>query len=132
LHSITNDTTNADFRAVGPIGLSLINDCVFSQDDIIFNVYIYNGIILGSSDKQLRGITNKLQNFKLSIEDEGHLVDYVGVNIKKLKDSVIELLQQALINSIIADVALGNSNSRPFQPRLARSYMLTWTSLLSC
>ncbi len=61
------------------------------------------------SDKQLRGIINKLQNPKLSIEDQGHPVGYVGVNIKKLKDGVIELSQRALIDSIIADVALGNS-----------------------
>jgi hypothetical protein len=34
---------------------------------------------------------------------------YVGVSIKKLKNGVIELTQQALIDSIISDVALGNS-----------------------
>ncbi len=60
-------------------------------------------------DAQLRDIINELRNLKLSIEDEGHPADYVGVSIKKLKDSVIELTQQALIDSIIADVALGNS-----------------------
>jgi hypothetical protein len=60
-------------------------------------------------DQQLRNIINKLRNLKLSIEDQGHLADYVGVSIKKLKNSVIELTQQALIDSIISDVALGDS-----------------------
>jgi hypothetical protein len=45
----------------------------------------------------------------LSIEDQGHPADYVGVSIKKLKNGVIELTQRALIDSIISDVALGDS-----------------------
>jgi hypothetical protein len=72
---------------------SLIDNCVFYQDGLIFIVYNNNGNFLGSSDKQLLGIINKLRNLKLSIEDQGHPADYVRVNIKKLKDGVIELLQ---------------------------------------
>ncbi len=45
----------------------------------------------------------------MSIEDQGHPADYVGVSIKKLKNGIIELTQQALIDSIISNVALGNS-----------------------
>jgi hypothetical protein len=88
---------------------SLIHNCVFYQDDVIFIVYIDNGIFLGSSDAQLHDIINKLRNPKLSIEDQGHPTDFVGVSIKKLKDGIIGLTQRALIESIIADVALGNS-----------------------
>jgi hypothetical protein len=36
---------------------SLINNCKFYQDDIIFIVYVDNGIILGSSDELLHGIS---------------------------------------------------------------------------
>ncbi len=32
---------------------SLIDNCVFYWDDIIFIVYVDNGVFLGSSDKQL-------------------------------------------------------------------------------
>jgi hypothetical protein len=88
---------------------SLIDDCVFYRDDIIFIVYVDDGIFLGPSDQQLHDIINKLRNLKLSIEDQGHPADYVGVSIKKLKDGVIELTQQALIDSIISDVALNDS-----------------------
>jgi hypothetical protein len=88
---------------------SLIDDCIFYWNDLIFIVYVDDGIFLGSSDEQLRGIINKLWNLKLSIEDQGNPADYVGVNVKKLKDSIIELSEQALINSIIADLALVDS-----------------------
>jgi hypothetical protein len=49
---------------------SLIDNCVFYRDDVIFIVYVGNGIFLGPSDQQLRDIINKLRNLKLSIEDQ--------------------------------------------------------------
>jgi hypothetical protein len=88
---------------------SLIDDCIFYWDNVIFIVYVDDGIFLGPLDQQLRDIINKLRNLKLSIEDQGHPTDYVGVNIKKLKNGVIELTQRALIDSIISNVALGDS-----------------------
>jgi hypothetical protein len=88
---------------------SLIDDCVFYRDNVIFIVYVDDGIFLGPSDQQLRDIINELRNLKLSIEDQGHPADYVGVSIKKLKNGVIELTQRALIDSIISDVALSDS-----------------------
>jgi hypothetical protein len=85
---------------------SLIDDCIFYRDDIIFIIYAGNRIFLGSSDQQLRDIINELCNLKLSIEDQGHPADYVRVSIKKLKNGIIELTQQALIDSIISDVVV--------------------------
>jgi hypothetical protein len=99
---------------------SIIDDCVFYRDDLIFIVYVDNGIFLGSSDEQLRSIINKLQNLKLSIEDQGHPADYVGVDIKKLKDGIIELSQRALIDSISADVALGNSKVKAVPAKISK------------
>ncbi len=65
---------------------SLIDDCVFYWDNVVFIVYVDDGIFLGPSDQQLRDIINKLRNLKLSIEDQGHPTDYVGVSIMKLKN----------------------------------------------
>ncbi len=70
-------------------------------------VYVDNGIFLGSNDSQLQEeeVIKEIQNLGLNIEDQGHPVDYVGVNnIKKLKDGSYEFTQQALIDSIIGDV----------------------------
>ncbi len=100
---------------------SLIDNCVFHWDDIIFIVYVNNGIFLGSSDEQLINIINKLQNLKLTIEDQGHPADYIGVNIKKLKDGIIELPQQALINSIIAEVSLGDSKVKAVPAKVSKN-----------
>jgi hypothetical protein len=88
---------------------SLIDNCVFYRDDVIFIVYVDDGIFLGPTDQQLCDIINEIRNLRLSIEDKGHPADHVGVSIKKLKNGIIELTQRALINSIISDVVLNAS-----------------------
>jgi hypothetical protein len=77
------------------IGLttSLIDDCIFFRGDIIFMVYMDDGIFLGSNDSQLQEVIKEIQNLGLNIEDQGHPADYVGVNIKKLKDGSYEFTQ---------------------------------------
>ncbi len=71
---------------------------------------------------RLRDIINKLCNLKLSIEDQGHLADYVEVSIKKLKNGVIELTQRALIliDSIISEVALNSSKVKAVSAKVSK------------
>jgi hypothetical protein len=63
---------------------------------------------LGSSDEQLSGIINEMRNLELDIEDQGHPADYIGVNIKRIKDGSNKLSQRALINTIIQDADLND------------------------
>jgi hypothetical protein len=64
---------------------SLIDDCVFYRDEVIFIVYINDGIFLGPSNQQLHDIVNELRNLKLSIEDQGHPADYVELVSRNLR-----------------------------------------------
>jgi hypothetical protein len=64
---------------------SLIADSVYFCNDIIFMVYVDDGIFLGSNDLQLQDVIKEIQDLGLNIEDQDHPADYVGVNIKKLK-----------------------------------------------
>jgi hypothetical protein len=77
------------------IGLttSLIDDYMFFHDDIIFMVYVDDGIFLGSNGLQLQGVIKEIQDLGHNIEDQGHPTDYVGVNIKKLKNGSYEFTQ---------------------------------------
>jgi hypothetical protein len=43
-----------------------------------------NIICLGSNDVQLHDVIKEIQDLGLNIEDQGHLADYIGVNIEKL------------------------------------------------
>jgi hypothetical protein len=59
---------------------SLIDDCVFFRDDVIFMVYVDNGIFIGPDDEQLKSIIKEMQDLGLNIEDQGHPADYVLMN----------------------------------------------------
>jgi hypothetical protein len=64
--------------------MSLMDDCIFFHDDILFMVYVHNGNFLCSrKDSKLQEVIKEIRKLDLNIEDQDHLVDYVGVNIKK-------------------------------------------------
>ena len=98
---------------------SLINDCVFYRDDIIFMVYVDDGIFLGKNDEQLKIVIREIQGIGLDIEDQGHPADYVGVNIKRLKDGSYEFTQRALIDAIIANANLTDAKVKPVPAKVS-------------
>ncbi|KAL7483237.1 hypothetical protein ACHAW6_008887 [Cyclotella cf. meneghiniana] len=85
---------------------SQIDECVFYRDDVIFIVYVDDGIFLWSSNDQLSHILRESSDLDLQSKDQGHPADYVGVNIKRLPDGSYLFSEQTLIDSIIADVGL--------------------------
>eukprot|EP00804_Cyclotella_cryptica_P006045 CCRYP_000281-RA/>CCRYP_000281-RA protein AED:0.43 eAED:0.50 QI:0/-1/0/1/-1/1/1/0/92 len=58
-------------------------------------------------------IIKKLCNSGLNIKDQGHPADYVGVNIRKTGDGTYKFTQRALIDAIIDDVNIGDSDTKP-------------------
>ncbi len=98
---------------------SLIDDCVFYRGDVIFMVYVDDGIFVGSDDTQLQDIIKEIQGLGLNIEDQGHPADYVGVNINKLRDGSYEFTQRALIDSIIDDAGLQDSKTKPVPAKVS-------------
>ena len=88
---------------------SLVDECMFYRGNIIFIVYVDDGIFIGKSDEQIATAIDELRALNLNIEDQGHPSDYVGVSIKKHKDGTYELTQRALIDSIIADAGLNDA-----------------------
>jgi hypothetical protein len=98
---------------------SLIGDCVFYKDDIIFMVYVDDGIFLGPDDNKLIQAIHDIHNAGLNIEDQGHPADYIGVNIRKAKDGSYKFSQRALIDSIINDVGLDDKRTKPVPAKVA-------------
>jgi hypothetical protein len=98
---------------------SLIDDCVFFHDDIIFMVYVDNGIFLGNYDSKLQEAIKDIQDLGLNIKDQGHPADCAGVNIKKLRDSLYEFTQHALIDSIINDIGITDVKVKPVPAKVS-------------
>jgi hypothetical protein len=97
----------------------LIDDCIFLCGDIIFMVYVNDGIFLGNVDAQLLQAIKEIQGLGLKIEDQGHPADYVGVSIKKHCNSFYEFTQRALIDSIIEDAGISNSKTKPVPAKVS-------------
>ncbi len=97
----------------------LIDDCVFFRGSIIFMVYVDDGIFLGNNDAQLQQAIKAIQGLGLNIKDQGHPADYVGVSIKKLQDGTYEFTQRALIDSIIEDVGIKDSKTKPVPAKVS-------------
>ncbi|KAL7481100.1 hypothetical protein ACHAW6_006784 [Cyclotella cf. meneghiniana] len=80
---------------------SLIDECVFYKDDVIFIVYVDHSIFIGKDDSKITHLIQQMGDTHLDIEDQGHPADYVGINIKQSRDRAFELTQSALINTNI-------------------------------
>ena len=104
-----------------PIGFtpSLIDDYVFFRNDIIFMVYVDDGIFIGNDDSKLQDAIREIQDLGLNIEDKGHPADYIAVNIKKLWNGSDEFIQRTIINVIIIDVGLNNAKVKPVPAKVS-------------
>ena len=80
---------------------SLVEECLFYCGEVIFIVYIDDGMFIGNSDDMLTQIIQQMKEKGLNIEDRGRPADYVGVNIKKLCDDTYKFIQCAFIDAII-------------------------------
>ncbi len=97
----------------------LIDDCVFFHGDIIFIVYVEDGIFLGNDNTQLQQPIKEIQDLGLNIEDQGYPADFVGVIIKKHCNGFYEFTQHALIDSIIEDIGISDSKTKPVPAKVS-------------
>ena len=72
-----------------------------------------DGIFIGDTNHQILAIISQPQGLGLKIEDQGHPADYIGDSFKRQKEGGIEFTRQALIDSIIPDVGLEGTTTKP-------------------
>ena len=75
---------------------SKIDECVFYCGNLVFLVYVDDGIFVSLDSTPINNVIRELQDSKLKLEYQGHLTDYVGVKIKKQGDGSYEFMQPAL------------------------------------
>ena len=94
---------------------SMIDPCVYLKKGIIVLVYVDDVIILSPRDAIITNFIKSLQGTTEGFEltDKGSLEKYLGVNIKKHKDGILEMSQPYLIERIIKGVASNPSEWNP-------------------
>jgi hypothetical protein len=74
----------------------------------------------GPDNEKLQAAIHEIQEAGLNIEDQGHPADYVGTNIKKMKNGSYEFTERALIDSIIQDVGLNDGKTKPVPAKVSQ------------
>ena len=110
---VWNQYMDQGMRSIG-FKPSKFDPCLNYRKSIIFLVYIDDCIVFGPSDKAIDEVVidlrNSTQNF--TIDDQGDVGDFLGIQIQKRDDGSIVLTQPHLIDSIIQDLHV-QSGSNP-------------------
>ena len=90
---------------------SQVDECVFYFRSTIFLVYTDDTILMGPDKKEIDYIV-KLLGSVFKVQDEGDVLDYLGIKITKTDDGKILLTQPHLIDSILHDLGLDRSGAK--------------------
>ena len=89
---------------------SKVDECVFYRGRTIYMLYTDDSILAGPCKKEIDQIVKDLRKAKLNVTDEGDIQDFLGVNIDKRKDGTIHLSQPHLVDQILKDLKMDQSN----------------------
>ena len=94
---------------------SSYDPCLYYCGQVIFLVYINDCIIFGPDDPSIDTVVTDLHacSQRFTVNDQGDIGDFLGIQVQKLSDRSIQLTQPQLIGSIIKDLHLqSGSNSK--------------------
>jgi hypothetical protein len=95
---------------------SKIDPCLYLRHDCIMVIYTDDCLIFAQDDPTINTLINNLSN-TFTLEDQGDVQDYLGINISKDANSkTITMTQTGLINSIISDIGLTNNSNTKTTP----------------
>ena len=89
---------------------SKIDECVYYKNRTIYVLYTDDSILAGPDKDEIEEIINDIQKANLNITKEGDIQDFLGVNIKSDGTGGIELTQPHLIDQIIKDMKMEDTN----------------------
>ena len=94
-------------KALEEIGFrqSSVDNCLLYRREVIFVVYVYEGIFSYPSDTSINQAIAYI-TAKFDIEDQVSLNNYIGANIESLINVKINIFQPHLIDQIAQDVNL--------------------------
>ena len=92
---------------------SNIDECIFYRGSTIYMLYTDDSILAGPCKKEIEQVVKDLKKAKLNITDEGDIQDFLGVNINQKEDGTINLTQPHLVDQILKDMSMIQTNVKP-------------------
>ena len=85
---------------------SKFDPCLYYRNSVIFLVYIDDCIIFGPDNRVIDDVVTDLRNSSqnFTVDDQGEVSDFLGIQVQKRDDGSIVLTQPHLIDSIIQDL----------------------------
>ena len=93
---------------------STYDPCLYYRGSTVFLVYINDCIVFGPNEQSSNKVVTNLCacSLNFTIDDQGDIGDFLGIQVQKLEDGSIMLTQPQLIDSIIKGLHL-QSRSNP-------------------
>ena len=97
---------------------SAFDPCLYYRSSIIFLVYIDDCIVFGPSAKAIDQVVSDLRSCpqQFTVDDQGDVGDFLGIQIKRQDDGSIHLSQPHLIDAIIKDLHLQPDSNHKTTP----------------
>lgn len=91
---------------------SAIDPCLFIRDNCLILLYVDDCLIFSQTTDVIDDLLNTLQSTYV-IGEQGTVQDFLGLRISTDSDGALHFQQEGLINSIISDLHLTDSASKP-------------------
>jgi Reverse transcriptase (RNA-dependent DNA polymerase) len=101
---------------------SKVDDCLYYKGDVLFLVYVDDGILVSPVDKHVDDELELLKG-KFNISIEGTLSDYVGINIERRDDGTIHMTQPQLIQSVLKQLNFTNGTKGAVTPAFSTTIL---------
>jgi hypothetical protein len=85
---------------------SKVDECVFYRGELIFMVYVDEGIFFCPHMHEIDKCILELRTDGYDIEDMGNINDYLGINFEEMAGNEINPTRPYLIDAILRDVGL--------------------------
>ena len=104
---------------------SAFDPCLYYRGSVLFLVYIDDCIVFGPTagaiDQVIKDLRSSPQQF--TVDDQGDVGDFLGIQIKKRDDGSVHLSQPQLIDSIIKDLHLQPSSNPKSTPAVTSTLL---------
>ena len=104
---------------------SAFDPCLYYRGSVLFLVYIDDCIVFGPTagaiDQVVKDLHSSSQQF--TVDDQGDVGDFLGIQIKKRDDGSVHLSQPQLIDSIIKDLHLQPSSNPKSTPAVTSTLL---------
>ena len=99
---------------------SKFDPCLYFRKSIVFLVYIDDCIVFGPNDKAIDDVVNdlRLSSKNFTLDDQGEVGDFLGIQIQTLDNGSVVLTQPQLIDSILQDLHLQSGSSHKNTPAI--------------